>query len=75
MARTATRRTAAESITRYLTGRKRPVTADAIADATGLNLNTTRTTLGLLTGSGLVAFVGRDAPSFGRPSNLYKLAA
>lgn len=75
MARSTARRTAAESITRFLNGRARPVTAEYISSRTGLNLNTTRTTLGLLTGSGSVAIVGRENPSFGRPANLYALAA
>jgi predicted ArsR family transcriptional regulator len=74
MARSTARRTAAESITRFLTGRARPVTAEVISDKTGINLNTTRTTLGLLTGSGSVKVAGRETPSFGRPANLYLAA-
>lgn len=72
LARSTSRRTAAESITRFLDGRARPVTAHYIAEKTGINLNTVRTTLGLLDE---VEIVGRETPSFGRPANLYKLAA
>ena len=71
MTRTTTRRTAAESITRFLTGRSRPVTAAFIAEKTGLNLNTVRTTLLGLN----VETVGYENTGRGRPSNLYKLAA
>lgn len=74
MARSTARRTAAESITRFLSGRARPVTAEYISEKTGLNINTTRTTLGLLTGAGSVVVAGRENPSFGRPANLYLAA-
>lgn len=55
-------------------GPKKGLTAEVIATRGKLNLNTTRTTLGLLTISEDVAVIGRDAPSFGRPANLYVIA-
>lgn len=72
-----TKRTASDTILSVL--RRGPkvkgLTAEEIASRGSLNLNTTRTTLGLLTGEGAVKVIGRDAPSFGRPANLYVIAS
>jgi predicted ArsR family transcriptional regulator len=72
MART---KTASEAIISVLKrGPKRGLTAAAIAERAGLNLNTARTTLYQLVATGNVANIGRETPSFGRPANLYALA-
>lgn len=68
-------RTAPEAIIATLKrAPKRGLTADVIADRAGLNLNTTRTTLGTLVSAQSVSLIGRETPSFGRPANLYRLA-
>ena len=68
-------KTAPEAIISVLKrGPKKGLTATTIAERAGLNLNTTRTTLYQLAASGQVAMIGRETPSFGRPSNLYTLA-
>jgi len=73
MARTT--KTAPEAIISVLKrGPKRGLTASAIADRAGLNLNTTRTSLYQLTAAGDIVLIGREEPSFGRPANLYTLA-
>lgn len=73
MARTTT--TAPEAIIKTLRrGPKKGLTAATIADRAGLNINTTRTTLGTLVAQSTVAHIGRETPSFGRPANLYRLA-
>lgn len=70
-----TKRTASDRILSVLNrGPKKGLTAATIATRGKLNLNTTRTTLGLLTLSNDVAVIGRDAPTFGRPANLYVIA-
>jgi DNA-binding IclR family transcriptional regulator len=70
------KRTAAEAIiaTLHRGPKKKGLTAAKIADRAGLNLNTTRTTVGTLVLEGSVTLIGRDAPSFGRPANLYVIA-
>lgn len=75
MARTS--KTAPEAIVSVLKrGPKKGLTAANIAERATLNLNTTRTTLGVLTNEGTVALIGREEPAgIGRPANLYALAA
>jgi len=73
MARTT--RTAPEAIIATLKrAPKRGLTATAISERAGINLNTVRTTIYALASSGQVTRVGRETPSFGRPANLYRLA-
>lgn len=68
-------KTAPEAIITVLKrGPKRGLTAVAIADRAGLNINTTRTTVYQLNATGDIRLVGREDPSFGRPANLYALA-
>lgn len=72
MARTKTAPEAILSILRR--GPRRGLTASAIAERGGLNLNTTRTSLYFLVQRGDVTVSDTEAPSFGRPANVYKLA-
>jgi DNA-binding IclR family transcriptional regulator len=70
-------RTAPEAILSVLKrGPKRGLTAALIAERTGFNLSTTRTTLYSLASSGDVSVIGTtETGSRGRPANLYALAA
>lgn len=71
-----TKKSASDAILSVLKrGPQRGLTAATIAERANLNLNTTRTTIYSLSRAGSVEAVGTEAPSFGRPANLYKLAA
>lgn len=69
-------RTASDTIKSVLRkGPKKGLTIFAIAERGKLNLNTARTTVGTLVAVGDVELVGRQEPTFGRPANVYKIAA
>lgn len=75
MART-TSRTSRERIESVLRrGPRRGLVAEVIAERAGTTLGTTRTILSTLQVEGLVTQVGRENRGFGRPANLYALAA
>ena len=70
------KKTASETIVSVLRrGPKRGLTVFEIAQRGDLNLNTTRTTVLSLVQGQAVELIGRQTPSFGRPANVYRLAA
>lgn len=71
-----TTRSATERITSVLKrGPRKGLTAEIVAARAEANLNTTRTILWSLTTSGTATVVGTESREFGRPANLYALAA
>lgn len=76
MAKAAKKTLDAKIVSVLKKGPRKGLTAAEIAARGELNINSTRTTLGLLVDFGSVAVVG-TAPvvGFGRPSNRYSLSA
>jgi DNA-binding IclR family transcriptional regulator len=75
MSRT-TQRTSRDRVLSVLRrGPKKGLAAESIAERAGTSLGTTRTLLSTLQVEGVVRRVGTENRGFGRPANLYALAA